>query len=265
MLLLLVGVTAFACPRVTGFVIDDPVAGAKVEVTSLAPDGTLEGSVGSTTTNENGFFWQRVPGRRVYGIEATGGRFTDVATGCEIDLAGRDGLLGTVAEGPGRFAVTPISSLAAELALRDMSRGVAASEAISAAAEDVAEIFSMGDIRFDPNRTIPADQDSRLFAGNLTPRKLYGAVLAGLSQCAADRDAQAQGFPACTITPVELTDALVRDIRDGAIDGVDGSVAPPQAVVVLPTDVPLLDPGTRFDEVLADCIDRVRAKLPPGS
>jgi hypothetical protein len=258
-LALLVGLTAFACPgpRVTGFVIDDPVSGAKVEVTRLDDAGEFVSFVGSTTTDVQGFFRRRVPGRHVYDLVVTEGSFTDAATGLEVDLADHDGMLEAIVDGPGRYAVTPITTMAAELTLQHISLGATAAEAIAAAVQELGDSFESQGVVFDPIRTIPADLDS-VFVGELTQEKLYGAVLAGLSQCAADRDRLATGYPPGTITTIEVTAALVRDLRDGAIDGADGSVTPPQVLLLGPTQVPLLDPGADFEEVLADCIERMR-------
>jgi hypothetical protein len=131
-LAMLVGLTAFAClgPRISGFVVDDVVAGARVEITELDSEGAFVSLVGSATTGADGFFRRRVPGQRVYRLVATGGQFTDEATGCPVDLASRGGSLEAIVGGPGRFAVTPLTSMAAELTRRELASGLTASEAM---------------------------------------------------------------------------------------------------------------------------------------
>ena len=131
------------------------------------------------------------------------------------------------------IVISPLTTMAAERAFTDIfESGRDLEEAAEAALQNLAayfEVFSPSHVRFDPLRTMPAALSSNVSLSNpLTPEELYGLILAGLAQLAANLDLEASGgtppagpapnFGPGYITALELTAALARDICDGALD-----------------------------------------------
>jgi len=198
-------------------------------------------------------------------VRTSNGFFFDVVTGARISVGPREGTMQILVPGPGEFAVTPISAMQFELALRDIQDGVFVLPAIARTTAAIAEAFKVringDDVTFDAIKTIPTDvTDERHAERPLDAGKLYGAILAGLSQIAKNRDDENRtdfNGNVGTITSVEVTAALVRDLRDGSIDGVDASQNPTVRILLGDTNVPLVRVGTPFGTDLARAIIEV--------
>lgn len=194
----------------SGRVLDGPVEGAVVKAYHLQPGGIVgEGGDAvlsfpvppptevavSAATDRAGRFTLRLPDRRPVLLVAGGGRYTDPITDQVVELGAGEAFEAVVATPDDRtFAITPLSTLAARLALAKARGGESVDSAVNQANGDLAAFFKLSEL-FAPG----SDSDQQDLA----------ALLIGLHQLAAD-----QG-----LSFASLVDGLGRDLTDGRFDG----------------------------------------------
>lgn len=185
----------FASGTVTAFAITTGgSAGATLGSGSIAANGTYSVGLGNHT------------GPAL--IRVTNGSFRDEATGMTAQLQALEAVI--PATGAATVAnITPLTTMAAQLALADIAGGATVVAGINSANLRITNWFGAGPIL----TTTPADLSLGPAAAGLVADQ--GAICAGLSQMAS-------GLGVATDALVE---ALARDASDGVFDGMDSSVA----------------------------------------
>jgi trimeric autotransporter adhesin len=194
---------------VNGMAFKGPFTAGTVTAFAIESNGTLGAQLGSGSIAGDGTFSLDV-GSHVgpLMLRARGGTYLDEATGNTAQTADLySALAGTAALNVAN--ITPLTSIVASRALRRISLGENAADAIAGAEMKVSNWFGISDLR----AAIPAD----LAGGPVSTvdnSAEYGAILAGISQLALDLSVGAD----------ELTEALAADAADGDFDGEDGGV-----------------------------------------
>jgi len=199
-----------------GVVFDGPVAGATVNAYAINPDGTVGPQsdgvqayplppippVASATTGADGTF-DLGPLSGAFLLESSGGTFTDAATGRTVTLRPDAHLRAVISSVPSSpVAITPLTTMAADLAIYRMDRDESPQTAIPDSNARVSSFFALNDVLVPP-----ADPT----AGPVTGDVDYGLVLAGISQLETNRG----------LAPFGLAHTLPQDARDGRFDGRD--------------------------------------------
>lgn len=223
-LLLCIALTGLGCSggsgsggvstTISGAVVDGFISGATVQAYQINADGTKGAAVGSPATSDaNGNYSLNLG---TYAgpvlIESSGGTHVDWATGAAVTLDAADKLSAVIANAAGTVTahVTPLTMMAAQLALRDMQvNRVAVGTAINNANTKIGQHFGgfniLADKPIDPTVTGSA-------TGVAQSRVDYSLVLAGISKNAA-----ANGWK-----PFSLINAMALDASDGTFDGKQG-------------------------------------------
>lgn len=185
----------FSAGTVTGFAITSAgTKGATLGSAAVAADGTFALGVGGHTGPVL--------------IELTGGTYRDEATGNTAQTQPMQAVI--PAAGAATTAnVTPLTTIAASLALADIAGGATVVTGVNSANLRITNWFGAGPIL----TTTPLDLSLAPATAGLAADQ--GAICAGLSQMAL-------GLGVATDALVE---ALARDARDGVFDGMDSSVA----------------------------------------
>ncbi|WP_309888085.1 hypothetical protein [Archangium sp.] len=204
----------------SGLVIKGRVSGATVNVYRLT--GTERGAqVATTTTDTEGAFFVGVGASEgPFLVVATGGSFVDEASGATIRL-NSDELtalvpffpVGTHAKG---LVLTPVSHLAAGLALRQVRLGTAD---LGSAHDEAWLLLNAHFGGLDWRRTVPTDVTAST-SSQLDAGARAGLILAGLSQQAYTAAEQAGLTPGGSVNALSLTTTLYEDLTaDGYLDG----------------------------------------------
>lgn len=198
---------------ISGVVTKGPIANATVTAFAIS-DGQVGPQLGTAATDASGGFTMNIG---TYGgsvmLQASGGTYTDEATGQTMPMAAGDvmtAVLSSVAAGTttGSVQVTPVTSMAQAMAQR-MSGGMSASN-IAAANAAMGAYVGVSDImHVQPTNTLTpgsgatASQDARN----------DGMMLAAMSQYA-----KTLGMSASSA----LVTAMMKDASDGTMDGLAG-------------------------------------------
>jgi len=204
----------------SGLVIKGRVSGATVNVYRLT--GAERGAqVATTTTDTEGAFFVGVGAREgPFLLVATGGSFVDEASGATIRL-NSDELtalvpsfpVGTHAKG---LLLTPVSHLAAGLALRQVRQGTAD---LGSAHDEAWLLLNAHFGGLDWRRTVPTDVTTST-SSQLDAGARAGLILAGLSQQAYTAAEQTGLTPGGSVNALSLTVTLYEDLTaDGYFDG----------------------------------------------
>lgn len=196
-----------ATSSVSGAVTKGPVAGATVNVYAMDESGQASGEpvAGPIVTGDNGDWSVDVPDNiaRPLLVIATGGSYTDEATGGSVDVGERT-LSSFLPDGATTSSISPASEVVVRAARNYLTSnpGSSVSEGVDSGRRALQT--SLG-ASFDPLTVIPdprgADAGSRQ----------YAALLGGLSTLANN---QAPGAD-----PLDAVLALVTDASDGELDG----------------------------------------------
>ena len=206
---------------ITGIVVQGAVAGATVTAYGLDASLTRKEALATTTTsngNSAGTFSIQIHNYSgLFELVASGGTYTDEASGIATEMAGFD-LSAIVDYEPGKqgssVTISPISNLASAFARYNCkTHGTSAADAITDAYTHLNAHFGGVDWR----TIVPADP-----AGitNLDGPGTAGLILAALSQEASDISTRGGGKPGVLVTAALLANALASDAGDGALDGV---------------------------------------------
>lgn len=208
---------------VSGAVVKGPVQGAQVCAFAVAATGKGQ-ALGCTTSNADGSYSLSLNHDGPVLIEATGGTYTDEATGTAgVALTTPLSTLGLARPGqPVTVVTTPLTAMAVERALR---RGALSQDSFEAAAEEVGTALGL------PAGTLLAGRIPDVTSG--TP-DLHGQALRGISRMLqrgatlagllgnADLQKLAQGWRATVESTTQCTttapDSTVADIT---LDGKD--------------------------------------------
>ncbi|MCX9024485.1 MAG: hypothetical protein OIN85_00145 [Candidatus Methanoperedens sp.] len=188
-----------------------PMIGATTNFYSLAPDGSKDTLLGTTTTDNDGFYYVKLSPEQGTSllVELSGGSYVDKARGTNVTLSDSDKLsavFNIYTTETTKIEVSPLTHMAAARALAQAKDGVPLDTAISAANIGVEQQYNLDDIRgWTPVN--PSNQDE--VAEALMERRTYGLVLAGI-----DQQAKTMGVRA-----IDLSAALADDMTDGFLDG----------------------------------------------
>jgi len=215
---------------ITGSVYAAPVAGAAVSV----KDSSGNVVAGPVTAAADGTYSVAVPTSRLTGslrFEATGGAFTDEATGSNTN-AGRLAAYvegGTLSTGSA-VHLDPSSTVVHDLVTSGSCTSVSGAKSVFGAA-----------FGYTPDTSLaPQDPDSQLTDGSDAPRRLAGLRAAAFSWIAHD----------IGLTPgqqFDLIKAMAKDLSDGTADGNYNGVA----IEVVPGINLPADWKTRFDSAMS--------------
>ncbi len=210
--------------NLAGDVVKCPVAGASVRFYLLKGNGARGTKLGAKTTDTQGYFSIKFTPKPIKPIlvEAWGGAYADEVSGDTVTLNSTDVMTAIVPVGTKFITVTPLTHLAATRARAMAGSGVPLKTAISAANAGVAQQYNLPDIA----GVVPvcANNQTEVNTSNLD-RRIYGLVLAGLSQLAHTLG----------VRTYDLISALALDLSDGILDGMNGTN---------PLDLPLIAGGT---------------------
>lgn len=192
---------------VNGSVTKGPVAGATVLIYSMDASGEASGEpvAGPVIADDSGAWSANVPdsASRPLLVEATGGSYTDEATGTVIQIGDRK-LRSFLPAGASSSSISPASEVVVRAARQFLSAnsGATLEEGIESGIKTLRSALG---ITFDP-LTVTPDPN----AADVEPRQ-YAAILGGLSTLANN---QSPGTD-----PLDTVIALVDDASDGEVDG----------------------------------------------
>lgn len=191
--------------RVSGHVFKGRFSAGQVEAFAIDAAGTTGASLGTDSVDGSGRFLIDV-GSHVGPLllRVTGGSFDDEVAGTLAQTAPLQAVLPAPQAG---VAITPLSTIATERALRLISVGDPAATAITRARSMVAAYFGLAGLD-----TLPAILSEGPAAAG--PAADFGAVLAAISRAASDLG----------VAPDVYAAALAQDAADGSFDGMDGAV-----------------------------------------
>ncbi|ACL74107.1 hypothetical protein Tgr7_3038 [Thioalkalivibrio sulfidiphilus HL-EbGr7] len=196
---------------IDGAVSKGPVVGAQVLLYLAGADGghTGEPVAGPFTTIADGTWDDEIPEElpRPLVVIATGGSYTDEATGDTVELGSRS-LRSYLPADADTVAVTPLTELLVRVTQEQIadSPDTTIENALDAAKNTLNQALA---INFDPLTTKPLDINN---AGDGDrDQRAYTAILAGLSVLANNL--------APTADPFEVVQALIDDMSDGTLDG----------------------------------------------
>ena len=204
---------------VSGFVVDDAISGALINV--YAFDGGVKGDLlGSTTTGANGAYSLEIDSinEQPVLIEARGGSYVELSTGFQVTLKDDEMLKAIDIFEPGQplsLMVTPLTHLVVALVEFHLDEGVGVEEAIKTASSDINELFG-----FDVHSVYPrsiADQGSE---NGINDEHMYGFFLSALSSWTKRISEQNGLAPHETYNSVGLSQILFNELTsDGLMDG----------------------------------------------
>jgi len=198
---------------VTGFAFKGRFSAGTVTARQLNSNGTLGAAVGTGSVDSSGHYTIATSGfTGPVHITLTGGTYADEVTGTGTAqtaplTAVIPSLLGTP-----QCNITPLTTMAAEIATQRMAGGGAVGLSITRANTQIGNYFGIANIL----TTIPDDLSAGTVVGGTTAANL-GALLAAISQSANTLG----------VNPTDLVEALARDLQDGVFDGQDsvGAIA----------------------------------------
>ncbi|WP_150912770.1 InlB B-repeat-containing protein [Marinobacter halotolerans] len=200
-----------ASTTISGAVVKGPVGGATVNVFKMDDGGGAISPpvAGPITTNADGSWSVEIPDSvpRPLLVIATGGSYTDEATGGNIDVGSAE-LSSFLSEGATSAAVSPLSESVVRAARQYLQDNPTASvnDGIADGVTKVQQVFGTG---FDPLTDQPDPTSS-------SPESVkYAAALGGLSQLAADQSPSTD--------PLATVLAFAEDASDGTLNGQVGT------------------------------------------
>ncbi|MFH1841734.1 MAG: hypothetical protein ABIF77_00870, partial [bacterium] len=201
---------------VSGVLYKGPVTGASINIHTLAGDGSPGSLVaGPVNTDATGAWNAEISADHSgehFLVVATGGSYVDEATGNTVDFLPGQQLIGYFKRtNPTSVAVTPLTHLLHGKVRHLLGEYVyTADRAWELAVEALAADNSF---QFDVTTTLPS-----LGATATEHQKAYAAWLGGLSMLIRD-PYYYEDFAGAN--PVDMTLALIEDLADGALDGMD--------------------------------------------
>lgn len=223
-----------AASTINGSAYKGRFTSGSVSARAITAAGTPGPVVGSGTVDGAGAF--SVPVGAFTGpvlLEVSGGNFDDEVNGPTAQTAALRAVL-PAASGDPDLVITPITSMAAAMALHEIALGQAAAAAINQANTRIAGYYKLtGLVTLVP---------SILSAGPATPGNgaNYGALLAGISQQADNLGVAADVLAA----------ALAQDAADGLFNGLASATAIPLGSGTLPVDAGRQSMGTALTTFL---------------
>ena len=214
---------------ITGSVVKGSVTGASVEVWALNPDGTKGDLLGIATTDSTGSYTISLDSAQTGQllVEAFGGYYVNETTGATDTLSAFDNLTAVLPAGTTQAAVTPLTHMAAARARAMAAEGIPLTTAVDVANVGVAQQYNLSDIL----GVLPVDANNATqMATASSEQRLYGIVLAGITQEAENLN----------VRPMDLVAALATDMEDGTLGSSSGStIQVPTitgSVITLPSD-----------------------------
>ncbi len=208
---------------ISGSVTKGAIGNAEINIYSLNSDGSRGSRVAGPFTSDSTGRWSgRVPSSAVgpFEVVATGGSYTDEATGSVVSLAIGEELSSMVQNNPGTpisAAVTPYSHALTRSAMHMVqSGGVALGDAVGQVISNATNTFG-----FDPTTTVPPDPNN-VPANASDAERRYAALLGGISRLGDDA---ITNHATTAASRLELALALAQDMADGVLDGlgIDGN------------------------------------------
>lgn len=203
---------------ISGMVIDGPISNASCSAYQITNTGAKGPKLaGPVLTSSTGAYTLTTTIATPLMVECTGGSLVDWATGTTVTLTSGDAItaVGTTAGGSATIGVTPLTHMAAALALQSVASGSTVAGAIADANGRIAQYFGLDNIlTVQPmNPTVAGSA-----AAATQAQKNYALILAGISKYAQTN---------AVANPLDLVDALAADASDGALDGMQGSAPIP--------------------------------------
>ncbi|QLJ52775.1 MAG: hypothetical protein Sv326_0600 [Candidatus Fermentimicrarchaeum limneticum] len=199
-----------------GVYMEGPVSGAAVRVYALNNNGTKgELLAGPAYSDENGELELNLSRSSTpLLVESSGGSYYEVVgagKGGEnnsVGLLETDTLQAVAPAGTDALVITPFTSMAAALAMKSMTKGIPAEDAVQFANTVIGQQYNVWSIV----GTLPATAYSHDSVSVSTYRqRTYGLLLAGLVQTAHDKK----------VRSIDFAQGLARDWSDGTLDGAE--------------------------------------------
>lgn len=205
---------------VSGYSVDAIIRNGTIKVFGLNSDATKGEFLGSTTTDENGYYELSLRSVSLpVLIEVTGGTYIEEASGKVITLATGDVLRAITFYESGEplsVMVTPLTNLAAGLVVYKVGQGVSLNNAI---VESSTAISSY--VGFDILDTVPRDVTNPVNYGYaLDDGMRYGLFTAAISSWTKHAGEENLQSPHTIYTSIRLASIMYDDISsDGLLDG----------------------------------------------
>lgn len=205
---------------VSGYSVDAIIRNGTIKVYGLNSDATKGEFLGSTTTDENGYYELSLRSASLpVLIEVTGGTYIEEASGKVITLATGDVLRAITFYESGEplsVMVTPLTNLAAGFVVYKVGQGVNLNNAI---VESSTAISSY--VGFDILDTVPRDVTNPINYGySLDDGMRYGLFTAAISSWTKHAGEENLQSPHTIYTSIRLASIMYDDISsDGLLDG----------------------------------------------
>ncbi len=229
--------TVSAKITLTGAVVKGPVASASVTIYQINSNGSRGSTVAGPFSTANDGSWSgELPAGSTgpFEVVATGGSYTDEATGETVTLQTGDELQSLIPEGVTgsvTAAITPYTHALALSMREEIKQGKTPAQAVTNAINS-----ALSGVGFDVTQVIPPDPRN-LPANATEQQKQYAALLGGISQLGQNSTITSGSTGAASRFQIAL--AITQDMGDGKLDGkgIDGnpiSVTTPSGAVTLP-------------------------------
>ncbi len=203
---------------VSGFVVDEAIATADVRI--FAFDGGVKGELltSAITDTTGGYSVELRSKDRPVLIEVSGGYYNELLSGERIDLSGEQRLTAVTHYRSGQpltIMVTPLTHLATALAQYKISQGVAVQAAVTAANNEISQLFGIDVVAVFPRSISESGQGV-----TLNSEQLYGFQLAALSSWSNWASGQNGATIQGTFSTIALSQLMFADLQvDGRLDG----------------------------------------------
>ena len=203
---------------ISGFVVDDAIAGAQLNVYAF-DNGAKGALLATTTTAADGAYGLQIDAvnSRPVLLEARGGSYVELATGRRVELEEGQVLKAVAISHPGQdlaVMVTPLTHLVAALTEYRLATGMTVEQAIQNARAEINELFGI-----DVNGVTPFTI-ARQGQSEVTPEYHYGFFLSALSSWTKRISEQNGLTPHSVYNAIDLSQVLYEEVAsDGLLNG----------------------------------------------
>lgn len=225
--------------NISGKVVDASLSNARVTLYAYGK-GSRGRRLGGTITDVDGNFSLGIQAAsQVILIESSGGSYVEQASGTSVTVPDSQVLQALVYYENGEPAetmVTPLTHLAAGLAIYKMNQGISATQAYDEAKTTIDQFFTI-----DTTHAVPIDITTDGTSINApSSEALYGFYLAGISNWSLWASNKNRVAPHTTYTSMGVAQIMYNDIQaDGMLDGVGYDLAHQQLMPLAIGVVPL--------------------------
>lgn len=192
-----------------------PLTEANVNIYPIKSDGQPGALLAAAVTDANGHYVATVarhPGESLL-VVTSGGYYVDEISGKRLSVSPKDSLTTVLSPDATYSSLSPLTTFATTRAMALAASGVSVDESIAASFTAVEVQYDLGPMTDIYPEIADVSPGEQVDVPDLESRQL-GLILAGLDQEAASLG----------VSEFALSDAVASDLRDGNLDGEDGSV-----------------------------------------